>query len=107
MRAAILVIAIAFFLFDWGGHRMPRPAMFTVGAETRYPIAPSPSSIEAVSMSASRVDFDSQIKPILQSKCMPCHFPNGSMYAQLPFDRPETVKKLGTKLFTRIRDENH
>lgn len=27
------------------------------------------------------------------------------MYARLPFDRPETVIKLGTKLFTRIRDE--
>jgi len=24
----------------------------------------------------------------------------------MPFDRPETIKTLGTKLFTRIRDEN-
>ena len=27
------------------------------------------------------------------------------MYARLPFDRPETITKLGTKLFTRIKDE--
>ena len=27
------------------------------------------------------------------------------MYERLPFDRPETIHKLGTKLFTRIRDE--
>lgn len=27
------------------------------------------------------------------------------MYERLPFDRPQTVVKLGTKLFTRIRDE--
>ena len=27
------------------------------------------------------------------------------MYERLPFDRPETIKKLGTKLFTRIKDE--
>ena len=28
------------------------------------------------------------------------------MYARLPFDRPETIVKLGTtKLFTRIKDE--
>ena len=28
------------------------------------------------------------------------------MYDKLPFDRPETIKRLGTKLFTRINDEN-
>ncbi len=28
------------------------------------------------------------------------------MYQRLPFDRPETTKTLGTKLFTRIKDEN-
>ena len=27
------------------------------------------------------------------------------MYARLPFDKPETVVKLNTKLFTRIRNE--
>lgn len=27
------------------------------------------------------------------------------MYERLPFDRAETVHKLGTKLFTRIDDE--
>jgi hypothetical protein len=28
------------------------------------------------------------------------------VYDKLPFDRPETIKTLGTKLFTRIQDEN-
>lgn len=27
------------------------------------------------------------------------------MYERLPFDRAETIKTLGTKLFTRIKDE--
>lgn len=27
------------------------------------------------------------------------------MYQRLPFDNPATIVKLGTKLFTRIRDE--
>ena len=51
------------------------------------------------------VDFKTQIQPILAQRCQPCHFPGGKMYGRLPFDRPETVVKLGTKLFTRIRDE--
>lgn len=28
------------------------------------------------------------------------------MYQRLPFDRSETIKTLGTKLFSRIKDEN-
>jgi hypothetical protein len=27
------------------------------------------------------------------------------MYGKLPFDRPETIFQLGTRLFTRIKDE--
>jgi len=53
---------------------------------------------------AAKVDFKTHIQPILQ-RCQPCHFPGGKMYQRLPFDRPETVVKLGTKLFTRIHDE--
>jgi hypothetical protein len=54
----------------------------------------------------SKVDFATQIKPILESRCMPCHFAGGKMYERLPFDRPETITKLATKLFTRIKDEH-
>ena len=36
---------------------------------------------------------------------MPCHFSGGKMYDRLPFDNPATIKKLGTRLFTRIKDE--
>ena len=28
------------------------------------------------------------------------------MYEKLPFDKPETITKLGTKLFTRIENED-
>ena len=55
---------------------------------------------------ANRVDFVTQVKPILVSRCEGCHFPGGKMYQQLPFDRAETIKTLGEKLFTRIKDEN-
>jgi hypothetical protein len=51
------------------------------------------------------VDFSTEIRPLLEQRCQPCHFAGGKMYKRLPFDRPETIVKLGTKLFTRIRDE--
>ncbi|HXL81363.1 MAG TPA: hypothetical protein VN951_10855 [Pyrinomonadaceae bacterium] len=56
--------------------------------------------------SAAKVDFTTQVRPILQSRCQPCHFSGGVMYQRLPFDRPETIKTLGEKLFTRIKEEN-
>ena len=59
----------------------------------------------ASSSLARKPDFDSEIKPIFQARCMPCHFQGGKLYDRLPFDKPETITKLGTKLFTRIKDE--
>jgi hypothetical protein len=52
------------------------------------------------------VDFKTQILPILQARCQPCHFEGGKMYRALPFDRPSTIHKLGDKMFTRIKDPN-
>lgn len=57
-------------------------------------------------MALERVDFQKQIKPVLETRCQPCHFSGGKVYQRMPFDRPETIKTLGTKLFTRIKDEN-
>jgi hypothetical protein len=54
----------------------------------------------------TRVDFFTQIKPILSARCQPCHFNGGKVYDKMPFDRPETIKRLGTRLFTRIKDEH-
>jgi cytochrome c5 len=54
----------------------------------------------------ARVDFATQIKPIFEARCQPCHFSGGKVYAKMPFDSPETIRNMGTKLFTRIKDEN-
>jgi hypothetical protein len=51
-------------------------------------------------------DFEHDVRPILERRCQPCHFEGGKMYARLPFDRPETVQKLGERLFTRIRKQD-
>ena len=52
-----------------------------------------------------KIDFDSEIRPILQARCQPCHFQGGKVNDKMPFDKPETITRLGTKLFTRIKDE--
>src|ERR1700682_3288025 len=67
------------------------------------------NQVAAVPASSSglpaKVDFTTQIRPILEARCQPCHFSGGKVYQRMPFDRPETIKTLGTKLFTRIKDD--
>lgn len=64
----------------------------------------SGSSMSPQAKADAKVDFATQIKPIFEGRCQPCHFNGGKVYATLPFDRPETIRKLGPKLFTRIKD---
>ena len=92
MRVVLFLIAMVLLLVEFGGAAKP----------ARMVVLGSPASAAP----KARVDFDTQVKPILQSKCMPCHFSGGQMYDRLPFDRPATIKKLGMRLFTRIKDEN-
>ena len=63
--------------------------------------------IKTLSAPIKRPDFNTEIKPIFQARCQPCHFQGGQVYDKMPFDKPETITRLGTKLFTRIKDENN
>ena len=94
MRVMLVVVAVALLLLESGG---TAKTAYSARASTLVGQSPTPKA---------RVDFDNQIKPILQSKCMPCHFSGGQMYERLPFDKPATIRKLGTRLFTRIREED-
>ena len=51
------------------------------------------------------VEFSRDVQPILEKRCTPCHFPGGKMHAKLPFDKPETIHKLGERLFSRIKKD--
>ena len=64
------------------------------------------ATLTSIKTMAKRPTFASDIKPILESRYQPCHFQGGQMYEKLPFDKPETITKLGTKLFTRIKNED-
>ena len=92
-RLLLLFAFVAFtaglFLLLKGSH--PRTSAFTS------------SAISTAEDSAA--NFDKTIKPILQARCQPCHFQGGKMHDKLPFDKPETITRLGTKLFGRIKDE--
>ena len=100
MRIGVLIFALAAVVTCYGCGHMNAG---TKAASTASAAAEGPGPGSAAS---AKVDFSTQIKPLLEAKCQPCHFSGGRVYAKMPFDRPETIKTLGTKLFTRIKDEN-
>ena len=51
------------------------------------------------------IDFETEVRPIFEARCSPCHVEGGKMYAKLPFDDPLTIRLLGEKLFTRLQNE--
>jgi hypothetical protein len=53
------------------------------------------ATLTSIKTMAERPTFASDIRPILESRCQPCHFQGGQMYDKLPFDKPETITKLG------------
>jgi hypothetical protein len=95
MRIGVLLMALALFV---GAHAFKRARPYTTAHAVPAVGAHAPESAE--------VDFATQIRPIFEARCTPCHFAGGKMYARLPFDRAETIYKLGTKLFTRIKAEH-
>jgi len=65
--------------------------------------APQPTPVRRVEPTGT--SFATRIQPMLVSRCSPCHFPGGNMYEKLPFDRAATIRQLGARMFTRIKDE--
>ncbi len=122
MRIVMLVFALASTLGFYGcahtnaGTKVPSTSSALEPGATNSSVVTNSSAVAATADSpgkptsgtgsSAKVNFQSQIRPILEAKCQPCHFSGGKVYQRMPFDRPETIKTLGTKLFTRIKDEN-
>ena len=96
MRAGLLILAVSVPL-SGGACRQAKAFDSKLGS-------PALATLSTLSKPA-KPDFDTELKPIFQARCQPCHFQGGKVYDQMPFDRPQTITRLGTKLFTRIKDE--
>jgi hypothetical protein len=57
------------------------------------------------SLIVDTVNYQTQIQPILQMTCSPCHFPGGKMYEKMPFDKGETIISHEAGILKRIKDE--
>jgi hypothetical protein len=51
------------------------------------------------------LNFKTDIQPILQKNCSPCHFEGGKMYATMPFDKGETIVSHEAGALKRFSDK--
>lgn len=103
MLALVLMLVLGAYLYGLSKPPVVNTVTYPATADLgQQPQATQPSA----ATTPAKVDFTSQVRPIFESRCMPCHFQGGTMYQRLPFDQPRTIKSLGEKLFTRIKNEN-
>ena len=88
----ILAVALLAAVFAPGPHS---PAI-------RRPV-PRTTPISAVPPASA---FSTTIRPILATRCAPCHNPGGRMYARLPFDDPKVVSSHSSGVLRRLKGED-
>ena len=96
MRIGMLLLALLLVVYVGACHRAKMNSL-SITAQNFSSSSSAPT--------AKKPDFESEIKPIFQARCQPCHFQGGQVYDKMPFDKPETITRLGAKLFTRIKNE--
>jgi len=50
--------------------------------------------------------FDATVRPVLEARCTPCHYPGGKMYERLPFDRPPVVAAHADGIRRRLKGQD-
>lgn len=50
--------------------------------------------------------FLATVRPILATRCAPCHNPGGKMYARLPFDDPQVVSSHAPGILRRLNGDD-
>lgn len=76
MRAILLVVCCTIIILTF----------------SRTKAEPDPVKYKNIAVAAiDTLNFKTDIQPILQKNCSPCHFEGGKMYAAMPFDKGETI----------------
>lgn len=91
MKAMLLILAGGIFLWFYY-------MMSVKNGQTK-------TTLSSIEITDSVIDFKTQVQPILQKNCSPCHFPGGKLYEKLPFDKGETILNHQAGVLKRIKNE--
>ena len=82
------------------------PAILPTSSKATIDPTDDDHSVEEKAPTMRRLSFESDLLPIFEAECRPCHFPGGKMHDRLPFDRAETIIENSDKILGRIDDES-
>jgi cytochrome c553 len=64
-----------------------------------------PAPARAAASPTPAATFEATVRPILATRCAPCHNPGGKMYGTLPFDQPAVVSSHADGVRRRLKGE--
>lgn len=70
-------------------------------ADPPRPAAPKRAAVSPAVATPDR--FMTSVRPILVSRCSPCHEPGGKMYGKMPFDQPSVVASHEAGVLRRLQ----
>jgi hypothetical protein len=85
-----LLVLIVALLCLWFGRGKPTTTAI------KNPVTP---------LKSDTLHFATQVQPIFQQHCNPCHFPGGKMYEKLPFNQGSTIAHHLPGIMKRIKLE--
>ena len=102
--AAAATLAALLHTLDCAG-TPSRAASASAPATAAPPTAlPAPTPVPAVTEAPDL--FASVARPVLKTRCSPCHEPGGQLYDRLPFDNPKVVSSHSEKILRRLKGED-
>ena len=66
---------------------------------------PGEEANSIASVMTDTVNYNTDLLPVLQKKCSPCHFAGGKMYEKMPFDNSLTILSHETGILKRFKDQ--
>jgi hypothetical protein len=103
--AAAATLAALLHTQDCAGTPSSRATSASVPATAAPPTAlPEPMPVPAVAEAPDL--FASVARPVLKTRCSPCHEPGGQLYDRLPFDNPKVVSSHSEKVLRRLKGED-
>jgi len=107
LLTAALAVTLAALLHtqDCAATPSSRATSASVPATAAPPTAlPEPTPVPAVTEAPDL--FASVARPVLKTRCSPCHEPGGQLYDRLPFDDPKVVSSHSEKVLRRLKGED-
>jgi mono/diheme cytochrome c family protein len=106
LGAGVLLVVATLPIKNCAGPLRYDSEEMSMAPKAEAPKAPSAGRAEVRPAAAGENLFASSVRPVLSTRCAPCHNPGGKMYERLPFDDPKTVASHVDGISKRLKGDD-